>query len=273
MPSQLLHFRTLGAVFDLQLIEICLGSNGSGVGFAQCCRKGTVLLCSKSDLLLERLLCCFGIRQPLGIIILAVIALLQLGICGSQRLFILRDRIPLKLKPPLQGGKMCRKPGCGLFKALNTGSGESELALRFLNLLIDRFDIAGKVIRLKGQRHNQVAEGFTQDFSPALYSGRKVAPDLVDERAAGFFLFLLLAGIPCADAEKAQHVHAVDLAHTPAAFKKRVVGVHDKVVQRQAGAVMSVCAALVGNSSSTPVVCVCTAMRARAISCISLSTG
>ena len=55
--------------------------------------------------------------------------------------------------------------------------------------------------------------------------------------------------------------------------KKRVVGVHDKVVQRQAGAVMSVCAALVGNSSSTPVVCVCTAMRARAISCISLSTG
>ena len=39
------------------------------------------------------------------------------------------------------------------FKALNTGSGESELALRFLNLFIDRFDIAGKVVRLKGQRH------------------------------------------------------------------------------------------------------------------------
>ena len=46
LTGQLFHFRTLGAVFDLQQIEICLGSNGRRVGFAQCCRKGTVLLCS-----------------------------------------------------------------------------------------------------------------------------------------------------------------------------------------------------------------------------------
>ena len=89
----------------------------------------------------------------------------------------------------------------------------------------------------------------------------------------GFLLFLFLAGVPCAHTEKAQHIHAVDLAHTPAAFQKRIVCIHDEIVQRQPGFVMSVCAAFVGNSLRTPVVWVCTAMSASAMSCISLSTG
>ena len=55
--------------------------------------------------------------------------------------------------------------------------------------------------------------------------------------------------------------------------QKRIVSIHDEIVQRQPGFVMSVCAAFVGNSLRTPVVWVCTAMSASAMSCISLSTG
>ena len=124
------------SVFNLQLIEVLFGSNGCGIGFAQRGSEGAVLLCRKTNLLFQRLLCGFGIRQPLCIVVLAVVALLQLGIGSSQRLFILRNRILLKLKPALQRGKLGGKTCCTLFKALNASRGESELALRFLDLLV-----------------------------------------------------------------------------------------------------------------------------------------
>ena len=85
------------------------------------------------------------------------------------------------------------------------------------------------------------------------------------------------AGLPHPDAQKARHVHAVDLVKLPAAGHQGVVGGVDVVRQRQAVAGVSVCgvasAAFVGKSESTSVVCVCTAMSARAMSCISRSTG
>ena len=53
-----------------------------------------------------------------------------------------------------------------------------------------------------------------------------------------------------------------------------VVGGIDEIRQRQAGAVGgAVFAAFVGNSSRISVVCVCTAMSASAMSCMSRSTG
>ena len=104
-------------------------------------------------------------------------------------------------------------------------------------------------------------------------------PNLVDIRSAGFLLFLLLPGLPAADAKESENVHLVNLPHAPAAFQKGIVGGIDKIRQRQNrgissdSGVASVLAAFVGNSSRICVVCVCTAMSASAMSCIRRSTG
>lgn len=83
---------------------------------------------------------------------------------------------------------------------------------------------------------------------------------------------MLFSCIVRADAQEAQYVHAVDLAHPPAALQEAVVSGVDKVGQRQLRFV-SAFAAFVGKSLKTSVVCVCTAMSASAMSCMSLSTG
>src|SRR5699024_4482731 len=99
-------------------------------------------------------------------------------------------------------------------------------------------------------------------------------PHLVDIASARLFLFLLLSCVPGADPEKARQIHPVDLIHAPAAFQETVVGGIDEIGQRQAVAVGgSVFAAFVGNSSRISVVCVCTAVSASAMSCMSRSTG
>ena len=94
-------------------------------------------------------------------------------------------------------------------------------------------------------------------------------------------LFLFFSGVPGADAEKAENVHLIDLAHPPAAFQQIVVGGIDEFRQRQDSAVgftgstvgVFSSAAFVGNSSRISVVWVCTAISARAMSCIRRSTG
>ena len=85
---------------------------------------------------------------------------------------------------------------------------------------------------------------------------------------------MLFSCIVRADAQEAQYVHAVDLAHPPAALQEAVVSGVDKVGQRQLRlGFVSAFAAFVGKSLKTSVVCVCTAMSASAMSCMSLSTG
>ena len=66
-----------------------------------------------------------------------------------------------------------------------------------------------------------------------LISRFQLWPNLVDIRSARFFLFLLLPGLPAADAQEAEHVHFVNLPHVPAAFQEGIVGGIDKVRQRQ----------------------------------------
>ena len=106
-----------------------------------------------------------------------------------------------------------------------------------------------------------------------LSSGFQITPNLINELSLGFLPDLLPVCAPCANAQKARHVHLVDFLHAPPILQKRVVGGIDKVVQRQAGIVSVAFAAFVGNSSSISVVWVCTAMSASAMSCIRRSTG
>ena len=102
LAGQLLDLSTLSTVFNLQLVKVCLGSDGRRVRFAERGGKRAVLLCGQTDLFLECLLCGFGICKALRIIVLAVIAFLQFGIGGSQRLLVLCDCVLLKLQPAFQ---------------------------------------------------------------------------------------------------------------------------------------------------------------------------
>lgn len=92
--------------------------------------------------------------------------------------------------------------------------------------------------------------------------------------SAGFLFFRLTPCVPRANPEKPRQIHPVDLVHAPSTLQKAVVGGIDEIRQRQAVAAgVSVFAAFVGNSSRMLVVCVCTAMSASAMSCMSRSTG
>ena len=87
-------------------------------------------------------------------------------------------------------------------------------------------------------------------------------------------IFLLPPGVPCPQAQKAQHVHSVDLVEFPAGLHEGVVGGVNVIRQRQdSGVCAGSVAAVVGKSDSTSVVWACTAISASAMSCISRSTG
>ena len=91
-----------------------------------------------------------------------------------------------------------------------------------------------------------------------LSSGFQITPNLINELSLGFLPDLLPVCAPCANAQKARHVHLVDFLHAPPILQKRIVGGINKVMQRQAGVVVAVVsiafAAFVGNSSRISVV-------------------
>lgn len=102
----------------------------------------------------------------------------------------------------------------------------------------------------------------TSDMSRRLF---QAGPHLVDEDPLRLFLFLRALGAPCPDSEEPDHVHPVDLVKPPARFHQAIVGGVDIVGQRQGLGVRVVsvfgvasvsCAAFVGNSDNTSVVCV-----------------
>ena len=105
--------------------------------------------------------------QALGAIRLAGEALLQLAVGSGERALVLRDSLLLKREPPLERGQLRSQPFRALLEALHARGGKAELAFRFGDLLLDRADVAGEVVRLKGQGHHQVAEGFAHLLSPA----------------------------------------------------------------------------------------------------------
>ena len=83
----------------------------------------------------------------------------------------MRNHILLQLQPAFQRGQLCCQPFGGIFKALDTGSGQLEIGLRFLYLLVDRLDVAGEIFGIQGKRHNKVAEGFShEDSLPFAYA-------------------------------------------------------------------------------------------------------
>ena len=96
-------------------------------------------------------------------------------------------------------------------------------------------------------------------------------PHPINGVVSGLFLFSILTGFPCPHMQKAEQIAPVYLGHFPPAVYERVVRRVDESRQRQT--VVSVCAAFVGNSVSTFVALVCTAMSASAMSCTSLSAG
>ena len=90
------------AVFRFQCVQIGLGGNGGGVVLAEGGRIRPELLCRRSHLFLERLLCGFRVGQPLRVIVLAGKALLQLIVCCRKRTLILCYRILLQGQAALQ---------------------------------------------------------------------------------------------------------------------------------------------------------------------------
>ena len=96
-------------------------------------------------------------------------------------------------------------------------------------------------------------------------------PHFVNEPAFGCFGCFRSVCFPCPNPKKAQHIHVVDVGHTPACAQQFIVSGEDVVRQRQDA--VSSCAAGVGNSLKTSVVWVCTASRANTTSCVSRSTG
>ena len=152
-------------VFLLRGFHVGFRRKGRGVGFAQLIFVLLIQSGRLIDGIAQRCLPLTGVVQPLRIIGLTVIALGQLGGGLLQRTLVLRHHILLQLQLSLQRGQLCRQPFCGVFKALHTGGSQLEVRLRFLDLLIDRLDVAGEVFGIQGQRHDEVAEGFSHECS------------------------------------------------------------------------------------------------------------
>ena len=174
LPRELLHFLQRSTVLDLERIQIGLRRDGGGIGISQRRRVGAYLLGRRRNLLLESPLGSPGGFQPLRIVVLAVVAFRQLVVGGFQRTLVLIDGVLLQRQAALQCGKLCSKARGGALEALHTGSSQLELGLRFSDLLADGLDISGEVVRLQGQRHHKVAEGFTHRVSPAFAKRKTV---------------------------------------------------------------------------------------------------
>ena len=174
LPGELLYFLNRSTVLDLERIQIGLRRDGRGIRITQRRRVRAYLLCRRRNLLLEGLLGGLGGFQPLCIVVLAIIALRQLIVGGFQRTLVLIDGVLLQRQAALQRGKLGSKARGGALEALHTGGSQLELGLRFCDLLADGLDVSGEVVRLQGQRHHKVAEGFTHRVSPAFAKRKTV---------------------------------------------------------------------------------------------------
>ena len=204
------------------------------------------------------------------------LAFRQLLFRRVQRLLVLVHGDLLKVQLACQRGLLCRQPTGRLLKICDPGGGQLESALRFFNLGIDGLDVPREVVRLQGQRNHKVSERFRHALPPPVLSAARlqIRPHLVDVARLRFFFLLLIVGVPCADFEESQHIHAVNLVHAPAALQKVVVGLVDVLRQRQFFVVsVSVAVGFVGNSDSTCVMFACTAISASAMSLIRRSAG
>ena len=127
-----------------------------------------VRLCGTCHFCFQLLLFVLRIQQPLGVVILPGIAFLQLVAGLLERALILANRILLKPEGALERGQPGGQPRRGRLEILHAGGSQMKRRLRFLDLLVDGFDIACEIIAVQRQRYHKIAERLAHDGSPAL---------------------------------------------------------------------------------------------------------
>ena len=146
LAGELADLGGLLAVFLLDQIEVASGGDGRGVRLPK--RRAILLVCSggTGDLLPELGLSVFRLFQPLGVVALSGIALLQLIAGLPERAFVLSDGILLQGQRALERVQLCGKTRSRLFKVRHARAGQFEGGLRLLDLLLHGADVAGKVV-------------------------------------------------------------------------------------------------------------------------------
>ena len=166
LAFQLFDFLNGGAILALIGVQIRLCGNRRGVRFAQRILIVLICLCGAGYFRFQLLLFFLRVRQPLRVVVLPCLALLQLVAGLLERSLILPDRILLKLKGALKGRKFRRQTRRGRLEILHTRGGQPERRLCFLDLLVDGFDVAREIIAVQRQRYHEIAERLAHAGSP-----------------------------------------------------------------------------------------------------------
>ena len=116
----------------------------------------------------QLLLFVLRIHEALGVIILPVVAFLQLVAGLLEHALVLSHRVLLKPEGALERGQPGGQPRRGRLEILHAGGSQMKRRLRFLDLLIDGFNVAREVIAVQRQRYHKLAERLAHDGSPAL---------------------------------------------------------------------------------------------------------
>ena len=77
----------------------------------------------------------------------------------------------------LEGALERGQPRRGRLEVLHAGGSQMKRRLRFLDLLIDGFDVAREIIAVQRQRHHKIAERLAHDGSPPSHSISKTKSD------------------------------------------------------------------------------------------------
>lgn len=127
-----------GAIFGLERVQIGFGCDGGGVAAPSVAENTRTCCAAGGHLCLERFLSGSCVREALSITRLARLALLELAVGGGERAFVLRDGLLLERHTALQSAQLCGQSGGCALKALHARGGETEFALRFGDLFVDR---------------------------------------------------------------------------------------------------------------------------------------
>ena len=290
-------------VFLLEGLHLFPGSLRGSVIVPELFPKALVFVRGRRYLLLQLLVLFLGRSQGSVQLLVLVVGRLELVVRSLQSTLVLFHGFLLQFQFLLEGRELAFRAGSGLLEIADPGTGPPEFTLGFRDLRVDGRDIPGEIVAVQGQGHHEIAQDFSHEFHLDLcwnYRGAcnsperrivvfqrfearhpvdsivgcnlpEVRPHLIDERLFRCFFRFLPVQFPRPDFQKTEHVHPVDIVKPPAGLHERVVGGKDIVRQRYG--VVSVSAAFVGKSLRTSVVWDCTAMIARAMSCISRSAG
>ena len=170
LAFQLFDFLHCGAVLALAGVQIRLRRNGRGIRLAQRIPVMPIRLRSAGHFCFQLLLFVLRIHEALGVIILPGIAFLQLVAGLLERTLILAYCILLELEGALERRQPGRQSRRGRLKILHTGGSQMKRRLRFLDLLIDGFNVAREIIAVQRQRYHKIAERLAHDGSPPTHS-------------------------------------------------------------------------------------------------------